>query len=205
MRLLLAVIAALLVAGAIVGGYWAGERDGVILIPSDRPRQLGAFRLTDHAGRTVDDTAFRGRPLVVSFVFTSCSISCLQVSHHMRRILEEVRKSGRPDVQFLSITVDPKEDRPDALAAFRRKFTQDTTDWRFLTGEPGDVHTLLGESFLARSAPGVYNPMPGGYEDADRIAVVDPQGRILGYVNGLQPDCVQKVLHVLDSLPNETR
>ena len=196
--LLMVVVA--LVAGAVLGGYFAARRPEVQLT-SAGGRSLAPFRLVDQRNRPVTETDLQGRVLVVSFVFTSCSVTCLQVSHH----LSEIQKAfeGADDVRLVSITVDPREDSPEALQAFGEKFGADPRRWLFLTGESTNVHGLLRKSFLAVDETGGYNPMPGGYVDADRIAVVGRDGRVAGFVRGTTPDCVDKVVRSVNALRAE--
>jgi protein SCO1/2 len=134
----------------------------------------------------------------VSFVFTACSATCLQVSHHMARIQEAV--AGAKDVSLVSISVDPKGDTPAALKDFGTKFKADAGKWMFLTGEPVAVHGLLRKSFLQVDESGQYNPMPGGYVDADRIAIVDREGRVRGFVRGTRSECVDQVMAAVNAI-----
>lgn len=203
-RWLLGGVFVLLVAGALVGGILAGGRPDVRLTPPFRKDlQVGPFELVDQGGGRVTEAELRGRILVVSFVFTSCSVSCLQVSHNMARIQESLE--GANDVRMVSITVDPREDQPPVLRQFAAKFNADHRRWMFLTGEPARVHAVLRSSFLEVDGSGGYNPMPGGYTDADRIAVVDGAGRVRGYVRGTQPEAVDQVLAAVNALRSEQR
>lgn len=194
--LLLVVVA--LVAGAVLGGYFAARRPEVQLTPAPRDLAVAPFRLVDQLNRPVNESDLQGRVLVVSFIFTSCSVSCLQVSYHMAEIQKAFE--GASDVRLLSITVDPREDTPEALQAFGKKFGADARSWLFLTGAATNVHGLLRKSFLSVDQPGTYNPMPGGYVDADRIAVVDRDGRVVGFARGTTPDCVDKVVRSVNAL-----
>ena len=49
-------------------------------------RELIDFTLTDRTGLTVTRADLDGKFLVVNFVFTGCSISCLQVNYRMAEI-----------------------------------------------------------------------------------------------------------------------
>ena len=54
----------------------------------NRVRTLGDFRLTDRTGRVVSRAELQNNYLVVNFVFTSCSISCLQASPRGSRVAD---------------------------------------------------------------------------------------------------------------------
>ena len=158
-------------------------------------RQLVDFSLTDQSGRTVTRADLAGCHLVVSFVFTSCSVSCLAVSRQMSRVQEMT--ANRPEVALVSLTVDPRTDTPPVLAEFGRKFAANPERWRFLTGEPARVDELIATSFLDRAPEPPDELMPGGFRHTERIAVMNPAGRLVGFVNGLRTTAAEEVLQLL--------
>ena len=88
-RLFLIIVVALaLVAG--VGSWFAAaafaRHDQLHGILPDKERTLGEFSLTDETGRPVTRADLDGNILAVSFLFTSCSLTCPEVSRHMAEI-----------------------------------------------------------------------------------------------------------------------
>ena len=78
--------------------------------------------------RELDD----GRPVLLNFIFTTCSSICPLAS----RTLEEFqRKLGREasKVHLMSISIDPEEDTPARLTAYARKFHAGP-EWQYYTG-----------------------------------------------------------------------
>lgn len=149
----------------------------------DHPRKLVAFNLTDRTGRSVSQADLTGKVLVVNFVFTSCSLSCRAVNDRM----EEIQRllADLPNVQLVSLTVDPRTDTPAVLAEFANGFHADTNRWLFLTGEKAELYRLIETSFIAKS-PDLENLIPGGFASTDRIMLVDPQGKVCASFNGLK-------------------
>ena len=73
-----------------------------------------------------------GRPVLLNFIFTTCSSICPLTS----RTLEEFqRKLGREasKVHLMSISIDPEEDTPARLTAYARKFHAGPA-WQYYTG-----------------------------------------------------------------------
>lgn len=108
-----------------------------------QPLPMRELRLIDHRGLPVDAAALAGRPVLLHFVFTTCSTICpTQVL-----TLSELRRSLPADVQqrlsFVSVTVDPLQDTPASLASFARRQGADLPGWHFVTGPPAQVHALL--------------------------------------------------------------
>jgi len=78
--------------------------------------------------RELDD----GRPVLLNFIFTTCSSICPLTS----RTLEEFqRKLGREAsrVHLMSISIDPEQDTPARLSEYARKFHAGP-EWQYYTG-----------------------------------------------------------------------
>lgn len=162
---------------------------------------LGDFSLTDQRERPVRRADLQGKLLVVNFVFTGCSLSCMAVNDRMAEVQQAV--ATRPDVQLLSITVDPKSDTPQALAKFSERFGADPNRWLFLTGERTNVYSLLEKSFLGPPNPRFVGLVPGGFDGTHRIAVVDRSGKVRALFNGENKSAATNVLQILDKLRTE--
>lgn len=80
-------------------------------------------------------------PLILNFVFTTCSSICPVTT----KVLSEVpAKLGQEAsrLRMISISIDPQNDTPLALKAYARTF-QAGERWKFLTGRPQDVKAVL--------------------------------------------------------------
>jgi protein SCO1/2 len=167
-------------------------------------RRLGAFMLTDQMGRAVTDVEVAGRFLVVNFVHTSCSISCLQVNRQMAEV--QRLTTGRGDVRLLSFTVDPRSDTPAVLLEFGKQFGADANRWSLLTGDKTALYALIENSFLKRDPIASSEPaMPGGFHDVDRIAVVDRDGQVRRYFDGMKTATPSAVVKFLDELRSASK
>ncbi len=172
------------------------------LLP-DRPRQLGAFSLTDQNKITTTQAAVTGKFLVVNFVHTSCSVSCLQVNQRMAEVQQLT--AGQADVHLLSFTVDPRTDTPETLAEFGAKFGANATRWQLLTGDKAQLYALIETSFLKREPLARSSPMPGGFQDVDYIAVVDRTGNVRRYFDGMKATTPATIVKFLDQLRSESK
>jgi protein SCO1/2 len=181
---------------AVLGGLIArsrltervGQEPGVA-------RTLAPFRLVERSGREVVRDEFQGKYLVVNFVFTSCSLPCLEVNRQMAEV--QRRLADAADVQLVSITIDPRTDTPANLVQFADRFGADAKRWLFLTGERNAVFSLIDRSFLSKAPPDMAILLPGGYDRSDRIALVDPQGQVWRYVDGLKPGVADAVVEAI--------
>lgn len=166
-----------------------------------RARHLVDFQLTDRSGKPVSRGELQGKFVVANFVFTSCSLPCLEVNRQMAEIQRQLGE--RTDVQLVSFSVDPRTDTPPVLSRFADRFGADPRRWLFLTGEKDTMYRLLGTSFLDPAPPGFADLSPGGFDHTDQIALVDPQGRVRRYFDGLRSGAAAAVLRAIDELKKE--
>jgi len=157
--------------------------DDAVALSPDHSRELVDFSLIDRTGRTVTRSGLAGKFLVVDFLFTSCSLTCPVVNGHMAEIQQLT--TNQPDVQLLSLTVDPRDDTTDVLTKYGEKFGADTNRWLLLTGDRDELYHLIATSFLSQDENDPFTYMPGNFSHTERIAVVDPRGNVRAYFDGL--------------------
>ena len=90
---------------------------------SDQSAAIGGpFTLVDDNGKTVSDSDFRGKWMLVYFGYTHCPDACPTSLSHIANALDELGPKLASNVTPLFITVDPERDTPavmhDYLSAF---------------------------------------------------------------------------------------
>ena len=196
-----------LVLTVVVGiGSWAAfiafsHKDKIHGLAPDYARRLENFSFTDSTGRTITRGELDGKILAVSFLFTSCSLTCPEVTRSMAEI--QRRTAGADDVRLLSFTVDPRSDTPPMLAKWGRRFGADTNRWFLLTGDKAELHRIIGTSFLATETNNPFNSMPGNFTGTERIAVVDRHGEVRVYFDGLRVETPGAVVAEMEKLRAE--
>jgi protein SCO1/2 len=94
------------------------ETQGPPALPAAFPFDVGGpFALIDHRGQQVTDRDYRGTYLLVFFGYASCESICPVGLGRMTAALDRLGPAG-DDIQPLLITVDPKNDDVEALAAY---------------------------------------------------------------------------------------
>jgi len=171
--------------------------------PPDQARHLGEFALNDQTGRSITQADVAGKFTVVNFIHTSCSVSCLQVNRQMAEV--QRLTAGQGDVRLLSFTVDPRTDTPPVLDEFGKKFGADANRWSLLTGDKTALYELIETSFLKREPLAHTSPMPGGFQDVDRIAVVDRSGQVRRFFDGMRTETPAVIVKFLNELRAEAK
>lgn len=135
---------------------------------------------TDASGRRVALADFRGRPLVVSFVYTGCSQVCPTTTRSLAKAVREARRVlGADAFDVVSIGFDPPADNPMSMRAFARAQGIDgDAHWSLLVPDAGAT------AALARDFGFGYAPSAGGFEHLAQVTILDREGRIRAQVYG---------------------
>ncbi len=108
----------------------------------------GPFALVDHTGKSVTDADFRGRYMLVFFGYAQCDSICPVVLKHMTEAVDLLGERGE-QVQPILITVDPKNDTPEALAAHLPTVHPRLVG---LTGKPAAIEAAM-KSYKVNARP----------------------------------------------------
>ncbi len=73
-----------------------------------------------------------GRPVIMNFIFASCSAICPMLSHVFSKVQDKLGKSGQK-FHLVSISIDPENDTPAKLTEYAHKF-EAGSNWDFYTG-----------------------------------------------------------------------
>jgi protein SCO1/2 len=142
-------------------------------------RSVASHRLVDSKGAMVTLHDLRGKPLVISLIYTSCNHVCPMITQRLRQAVEEAQRVMGPD-RFAVVTVgfDARNDTPMRMAAYGRAQGVNLPSWRFLSGDDATISALaadLGFTYVASA---------GGYLHASQTTIVDRDGRVYRQVYG---------------------
>jgi len=158
-------------------------------IPADGP--VADFVLTDEAGQPFDSSSLKGKVWVTSFFFTNCPAICWRMNQALAAWQHTHPDS---DVKFVSITCDPDNDTPEALAKYAAHFKADPNRWKFLTGEMQKIQDIGQKSFKISVVKG---------DHTDRACVVDKHGKVRGRFRLTEPDQAEMLARLLDVVEAE--
>jgi protein SCO1 len=133
------------------------------------------FVLADVDGNPVGLTSYRGRVLLLAFVFTSCKTVCPLISRQMAQLQSGLKEDGSFGTQasMLSVTIDPETDTVDTLRQYAASLGADPIGWRFLREDRDTLTPILkGYDEWARRLP------EGDVDHPARVYLIDPEGQI---------------------------
>ncbi len=102
------------------------------------------LQMMDKEGREVNllETINYGGPVMLQFVFTTCSTICPILSASFSVVQPDLDAQFPGGYRLISVSIDPEEDRPEKLQEYAKRF-KSGKNWYFLTGKQADVQSLL--------------------------------------------------------------
>lgn len=144
--------------------------------------------LNQDSSKVVFPADFKGKTVVMSFIYTNCPDICPLTTHNMQTIQNLVKENGIKNVQFLELTFDPSRDRPSVLKDYGDIRSVDYNNFEFLTGKRTVIDTLL-KRMKVMAIPGDTTETHSGqkvyfFTHTDRITLLDKNGRIRSEYKG---------------------
>lgn len=96
------------------------------------PLDLGEVWLDD-ADKPVQLSHWRGRPVIMSMEYSNCRFICSLSQRKLQEIQAEADRR-KLDLEFVVISLDPKNDTPAAWRQYRLARDLPHRNWHFLTG-----------------------------------------------------------------------
>ncbi len=176
------------------------ERERYFQPLEDRPAP--DFTLEDADGRKIGLADFRGKVVVLHFIYASCTDTCPLHADLIARVQAMVNRTPMRDlVQFITVTTDPVNDTPEVLEAYGRAHGLDPVNWAFLTSgpdRPEDTTRRLVERFGHK-----FGKAEDGYQLHGVVThIIDQEGRWRANFHGLKFEPTNLVSY-LNALTND--
>jgi protein SCO1/2 len=139
------------------------------------------FSLVDQDGRPVSLASLRGKVLLLDFVYTHCPGPCPILTGTHVSVQRALPPELTEKVHFVSISLDPERDTPEAFRRYAEARGADLATWSFLGGAPDAVADVI-----VRYGVGATPGEDGGIEHLVITYVIDAEGRIARRFAGLE-------------------
>ena len=148
------------------------SQDAIDTVPSDYP-------LTDHTGRGVMLSDFRGKPLVLSLVYTSCFHICPMTTRHLHKVVQKAQEAlGESSFSVAVLGFDAYNDTPQQMGFYAKKQGIEDAGWSLLSADPDTINALTKELGFA------FFSSPNGFDHVVQATVMDAEGKIYRQVYG---------------------
>jgi protein SCO1 len=178
-RALLSLVMLVLVAGVValfaIGGQsnehakreqaLAHHFDAAAVLEPAEPAP--ALALHSYLGQPVNIDSYKGKVVLVTFLYTTCPDICPLITSDLRVALNEMGPAMASKVQIIAVSVDPRVDTPQSVAAFLARHEM-TGRMQYLIGSAKE----LGRVWKAWGV--------GSEQDAEQPQFVNHTGIVYG-------------------------
>ncbi len=142
---------------------------------------LTDYPLTDENGKALMLSDLRGKPLVLSMVYTSCFHICPMTIKHLAKTVAKAREAIGSDSDSFQVAIlgfDSQNDSSMAMKHFAKKQGVDSLGWKLLSADQDTINALSKElGFL-------FFTSPNGFDHVVQATIIDANGEVYRQVYG---------------------
>lgn len=149
--------------------------------------EVPRFSFTNQSGKKGTLDAFRGRPVLLTFIYTRCPLPdyCIRMSSNFAQIEKQLKESDTKlyeRLQVVSVSIDPEFDTPKVLKEYGKNYAAQVdpnfTHWWFVSASPEETRKFadfFGLTYVRESNQITHSL---------RTVLIGPEGKIVALYNG---------------------
>lgn len=179
-RVLIALVAILVIAGGVAvvtqgssskqqlpGNVSSASSASFIGSVATPLKPAPPLQLHNYLGNAVNIASYRGKAVLVTFLYTNCPDVCPLITANLRVALSMMSPQQAAKTQIIAVSVDPRGDTPKAVAAFLKRHEM-TGRMQYLIGSAHELAHVWQEWNV------------GSEQDAQQPQLVNHSGLVYG-------------------------
>ncbi len=128
-------VAFIIIISIVLGACTAKARLPVL-------REAPDSALTNQNGVEIRLSDFRGKVVVMDFIYTSCPDVCGMLNNKLKTVQDGLNGELKQDIILISVSFDPEVDTPEVLKRYATERGFDAPAWQFLTGTAEQIRQV---------------------------------------------------------------
>lgn len=155
------------------------EKEALRISQAAIGNQLGDYTFHDRSGRVVRLADYRGKPLVISMIYTHCPIICATTTRSLSALKSSQDALGVDSFGVLTVGFDTENDTPEAMDDFAKRMGVNLPKWEFVSADQVTIEKLSKDLGFA------YFPTDeGGFNHITQTTFIDGQGKVYSQIYG---------------------
>jgi len=148
------------------------------------------FRYINQDSSWTQRSDFKGKILVVDFIFTHCPNICPIMTHNMK-LVQMATIDLENQVEFVSFSIDPTNDTPSRFREYIKEMEINAPNWVFLTGDEKKTYDLAMNHLWV----GVEKSKVKGENilHDNKVVLVDKEGYVRGMYAGTETNDMNRL------------
>ncbi len=144
---------------------------------------LDEFSFRDRHGKPISLSSFRGKPLLINLIYTSCFHACPVVVQTLDAAIDVAAETfGTEAFNIVSIGFDANVDTPERMRSFAAAQGITHDNWSFLSTDSETIYKL------AEQVGFIFFPSTKGYDHLAQTTLIDSEGVVYYQVYGSEFD-----------------
>ena len=160
-------------------------------IPDTIYHQIADFKLVNQRGDTVSWKNYNGRVILINLFYTSEKNYGVDFASKAMGGFSKLYEKNKM-MHFISLTIDPVNDKPAILDGYAKRLQADTSKWDLLTGDTTEVSKLIKSGLLLDALKTTRN---GGsvFTYNNMFVLIDTHRKIRGYYEATNQEALSKL------------
>lgn len=146
-------------------------------------------------GTEIQLEELKGKTLVMVMIYTTCKAACPRLTADMRNIDAKIPAELKEDVEFVLVSIDPKNDTPETLKEFAKENFLTDKNWTLLQGTESGVREFA--NVLAVKYKQI---SPLDFSHSNIISVFNPNGELVHQQEGLGVDNKETITKIIETI-----
>ena len=159
------------------------EKAALALSQAAMGQTVGDYDFLDGSGKQITLESMRGKPLLISLIYTSCYHICPTITSNLAKNVDIAREAlGDDSFSVLTIGFDTPNDTPDRMRLFAKQRNIDIDDWHFVSVSAATMKDLANDVGFS------YFSTAKGFDHMIQATLVDAEGKIYRQIYGMDPE-----------------
>jgi protein SCO1/2 len=159
------------------------EKAALALSQAAMGQTVGDYDFLDGSGKQITLESMRGKPVLISLIYTSCYHICPTVTTNLEKIVDIAREAlGDDSFSVLTIGFDTPNDTPDRMRLFAKQRNIDIDSWHFVSASAATMKDLANDVGFS------YFSTAKGYDHMIQATLVDSEGKVYRQIYGMAPE-----------------
>ncbi len=139
------------------------------------------YRLIDQQGQHIPFNTFRGKAVLLSFMYIDCPDMCITTNNSLGDFLDNISPELSENFVVVSISLDPTNDTPERLNEYSLDFSSNHKNWYFTTTDKGTLSRIVADLGFT------YNDLGDGVmEHLGRLTLINSKGVVVHHIYGAE-------------------
>jgi protein SCO1/2 len=143
-------------------------------------RTIEGYKFINQDKQPVDITQYRGKPLIVSLIYTSCHHICPTLTNHLADVVKIAREAlGEESFSVITVGFDTAVDTPERMRLYARERNINISGWDFLSTDKDTIDAFSNDVGF------IFFKSAKGFDHLSQISLLDADSKVYRQIYGV--------------------